>query len=126
MKRIIIFGAGAYARRAYECYKDECEISCFLVTDKKNNATSIDGITVCDFSDVDVKAINDTCIIVAVDEKYHDEIRNELTKILGDELLSNVKFLSKGDLDRIVREKRPYKAENFLKTIENWAIHLRI
>lgn len=75
-KQFIIYGAQHHAHCMYIALKillPEAEVLYFMVSDKKNNPDSIEG--------VEVKAIDecmvqdkDTLILVAASEKYYDEI----------------------------------------------------
>lgn len=73
-EEIAIYGARMVAMSVYHAIKTlypACRVLAFLVTDKKNNQDSIDGIPVVALEDFDRR---DVKILIAAQDNYHDEI----------------------------------------------------
>ena len=73
-QEIAIYGARMVAMSIYHAIKElypDCRITAFLVTDKENNQSSIDGIPVVDLKDFERK---DMKILIGAQDNYHDEI----------------------------------------------------
>lgn len=79
-KEIVIYGARIVAKEAANCLMGEpynLKISSFMVSDKAGNPAQIMGIPVIDISEGE-KKYKDAAILVAVMEKYQDEILESL------------------------------------------------
>ena len=118
-QNVIIYGAGAVAQRTSRLLsKAGIDIDCYVVSDEAhmNKLNSINNIPVMSLSDW-IKMRDTTKkygILVAVSERYHNEISEMLT--VHD--LKNVFFASEKDLQKVCRELYPISASKFLNTVE--------
>lgn len=80
-KKVIIYGAGFWARKTYDVLKkiDDIEIVCFAVTNKDNNPKYLDAIPVYEICNIQDYALN-SIVVVGVDEIHHKEITKILLK----------------------------------------------
>lgn len=79
-KKIIVYGAGVYGRTIMKFYlslKDELELLCFAVTDKKENPDSIYGIPVAEIRELTEHA-KDAKVIIGVSDEYAPEVTKAL------------------------------------------------
>ena len=117
MKRIIIYGAGVYARRLFECYKKKnISVAFFLISEKNSDIKEIYGIPVYIISRITYDDVKNCKIAVAVDEKHHEAIKRNLNKYIPH--YQDVCFLKKGDIDELYRETHPLKISTILNSID--------
>lgn len=73
-KEIAIFGARMVAMSIYHAIKElypQCRVTAFLVTEREENQSSVDGIPVIALDDFERRDIK---ILIGAQEMYHDEI----------------------------------------------------
>lgn len=92
---IVIYGAGRDACAVYDtlCSIDErIGVRCFVVTNKKGNSKYLYGIPVIQVDEINIK--ENTIIIVAMDECWHEEIAKSLLGFSNCEIyyVSNVQM----------------------------------
>ncbi len=119
MREIIIYGAGAYAERLAKCYKKRgtC-VNSFLVTKRDGVPTTVDGIPVLTVDEVNKATLLEAQILVAVNKKYHSEIKLLLGEKFGEDVASSAEFLSEADMDKKYREAFPIDERKFITSIE--------
>lgn len=120
MTRMIIYGAGVYAKRVVECYKIKgLNIERLVVSDKTNiKEQEYDGIPIISIQELLEEDLEDTSIIVATDARWHEEIRIKLDSSFGRDVLEKAVFYSKRDIDELFRETHPFLSEDFIKSTE--------
>ena len=124
-KHVSIYGIGVYGRRVFECLKIlQITIQSFVVTKKMAEMESkIDEIPVLGLAELPLDFFVDSEIIVAVDERNHQDIRRAIEERYGvmpeeDAGNRNVVFCKKADIDKLFRETHPFDEHNFLISAE--------
>ncbi len=114
-KELAIYGARMVAMSVYHAIKElykECQVIAFLVTERKGNLPSIDGIPVIPLADFDRK---DVCVLIAAQDNYHEEIAAALTQ-RG--IRSYIRMNAKKEAALMERYYREVKQLSFLHTLE--------
>lgn len=81
---ILVYGAGIYANEIYPTLKKmglKKKINSFVVTEKTHGQNNIDGITINSIFDIEVDNPEYATVLVAVSEKYHQEITSTLASL---------------------------------------------
>lgn len=117
---ILIYGAGIYAKMVYPLLKEAglgSRIRGFIVTEKLNAMDFIDGIQIIAIDELNVSSLNDTVILIAVSEKYCQEIFDKLGYIQFFQVLLLIDFiLSDNDL----REMSDDCLLGYIKEYSTW------
>ncbi len=103
----VIYGAGTFGKRLYDCMEKRREtIDYFVVSQKSMADKAYKGICVIEMENLPLNEA-DITIFVATNEVYHTEIRDNLINRFGVGIEDNVIFMKKSDIDRMYRECFP-------------------
>ena len=112
---ICIYGAGELGKKLCSCFDYiGTRVSMFIVSEHSDDE-SVLGIPIYDFQKALTLNIETKKIYVAMNKKYHDDVRNNLKKIEGIDL-EKVYFWDAIDVFRFYREVHEYNFSDVLLT----------